>query len=201
MELTRSKLSATLPMGSSSMISLVVRVPSVPVCMLEHPKSVKKSANINAFNSAPHSATYIATAGDNCQALIWDTKSPLPSRKMEFWVDQASRFRCSLATASGGSVQVRELATKAEVFDTIRTGNAEWSEDALLVLDGWMRMGEGWNKQNFGGSGGSPMEGLMDNSLLALPERGETEKRSGVEVLNDGSDTEDQNDLLQDLRL
>ena len=75
-------LIATLPMGSSSIILLDVRVPSVPVCTLEDPKSVNKNTNINAFTWAPHSATHIATAGDNCQALIWDTKSPLP-KKME----------------------------------------------------------------------------------------------------------------------
>ena len=51
------------------------------------------------------------------------------------WVDQASRFRCSLVTAGSGGIQVRKLATKAEVFNTIRTGSAEWSEDALHVLD------------------------------------------------------------------
>ena len=62
-------------------------------------------------------------------------------------------------------------------------------------------MGEGWNKRKFGGSGGLSMEGLMDNSRLALSERGETEERPGVEILNDDRDAEDRDDLLRDLLL
>ena len=54
----------------------------------------------------------------NCNEMV---RGSLKGR----WVGQASRFRCSLATAGGGGVQARELVTKAEMFDAIRTGSAE----------------------------------------------------------------------------
>ena len=113
------------------------------------------------------------------------------------WVEQASHFKCSQVAAGNGSVEVRELMTKAEVFDTIRMGNAEWTESALQALDHWMRMGEGWNTRTFAGSGGFPMEAFEDSHLLGLPEPYETEGESGAGTVNDAPNTEDQDELFK----
>ena len=51
------------------------------------------------------------------------------------------------------------------------------------------------------GPGGFPMERLIDHSLLAPPEHGETVEESGVGILNDCLDAEDEDDLLGDLLL
>lgn len=62
---------ATVMMDSSQVIILDIRVPSVPVAKLEH-RATMAPGNVNAVCWAPHSATHLASAGDGCQALIWD---------------------------------------------------------------------------------------------------------------------------------
>ena len=69
---------ATVMMDSSNVIILDIRVPSVPVATLEHHIAPSPS-NVNAVSWAPHANTHIASAGDGCQALIWDI-SALPRR-------------------------------------------------------------------------------------------------------------------------
>lgn len=62
---------ATVMMDSSKVIILDIRVPSLPVATLEH-RATSAPGNVNAVCWAPHSATHLASAGDGCQALIWD---------------------------------------------------------------------------------------------------------------------------------
>lgn len=69
---------ATVMMDSSQVIILDIRVPSVPVAKLEH-RATPAPGNVNAVCWAPHSATHLASAGDGCQALIWDI-SAVPKR-------------------------------------------------------------------------------------------------------------------------
>ena len=114
------------------------------------------------------------------------------------WAQQVSQYKYSLASVENGGVQVRELTTKAEVFDTIRVmSNVGWTENALRALDGWMRIGERWNKRSFRGSGGFAVERIVDNHLLGSSEDFEMEKGSEVRVSGDSSDSADANDLAQ----
>ena len=88
------------------------------------------------------------------------------------------------------------------MFDTIRMNNVEYTENALEVLDGWMRMAERWNKRRFAGSGGFTMERIADNNLLPpLPERCEAEGRLVVRTSKDNPDTEDRDDVMGKLLL
>eukprot|EP00172_Hildenbrandia_rubra_P004624 Plantae.Rhodophyta-Hildenbrandia_rubra.ctg9713.p1 GENE.Plantae.Rhodophyta-Hildenbrandia_rubra.ctg9713~~Plantae.Rhodophyta-Hildenbrandia_rubra.ctg9713.p1 ORF type:complete len:336 (-),score=59.05 Plantae.Rhodophyta-Hildenbrandia_rubra.ctg9713:401-1408(-) len=73
--LTDPNYMATIGMDSSSVIVLDIRVPSVPVVTLEHQRNGRTGINVNSLSWAPHSSAHIATAGDNCQALIWDISS------------------------------------------------------------------------------------------------------------------------------
>lgn len=50
-----------------SVMILDIRAPSLPVAELKGHRG-----NVNAFTWAPHSNYYLCTAGDDCQALIWD---------------------------------------------------------------------------------------------------------------------------------
>jgi DDB1- and CUL4-associated factor 7 len=65
-------LLATIMMDSSCVIVLDIRVPSVPITTLEHKTPSAPHNNVNAVSWAPHSPGHLATAGDGCQALIWD---------------------------------------------------------------------------------------------------------------------------------
>uniref|UniRef100_A0A7S0UYS2 Uncharacterized protein n=1 Tax=Polytomella parva TaxID=51329 RepID=A0A7S0UYS2_9CHLO len=58
---------ATLPLNSSKAILLDIRLPTFPVAELGRHKG-----HVNALAWAPHSARHICTAGDDCQAFIWD---------------------------------------------------------------------------------------------------------------------------------
>ena len=118
------------------------------------------------------------------------------------WVQQASQLRCSLVSAGGGEVQVKELTTKADVFNVIRAmGGADWTENALQTLDKWMRIGERWNKRRFSGSGGFTMDSFVDNNLLTPPEHFEMQGGSAAQVASDPSDIEDVDDLVNDVLL
>ena len=69
---------ATIMMDNSQVIILDIRVPAVPVANLEH-RATPAPGNVNAVSWAPHLATHLASAGDGCQALIWDI-SAVPKR-------------------------------------------------------------------------------------------------------------------------
>ena len=87
---------------------------------------------------------------------------------------------------------MRELTTKAEVFNTIRVmSNIGWTENALHALDGWMRIGERRNKRSFRGSGGFAVERIVDSHLLGSSEDFEMEGGSEVRVFGDSPDSED----------
>ena len=60
---------ATLSMDSNTVVVLDVRSPAVPVTKLFGHQS-----NVNSLAWAPHSPSHICTAGDDCQALIWDLR-------------------------------------------------------------------------------------------------------------------------------
>lgn len=49
------------------MLLLDIRQPSVPVAELS-----RHHGSVNALAWAPHSPDHMCTAGDDCQALIWD---------------------------------------------------------------------------------------------------------------------------------
>ena len=61
---------ATILMDSSKVIILDIRFPTLPVAELQ-----RHQASVNALAWAPHSSCHICTAGDDCQALIWDLSS------------------------------------------------------------------------------------------------------------------------------
>jgi DDB1- and CUL4-associated factor 7 len=63
---------ATVTMDSAKIIVLDIRVPSIPVATLDHKTPASPHNNVNAISWAPHTAVHLATAGDGCQALIWD---------------------------------------------------------------------------------------------------------------------------------
>lgn len=63
---------ATVTMDSAKVIVLDIRVPSIPVATLDHKTPASPHNNVNAIAWAPHTAVHLATAGDGCQALIWD---------------------------------------------------------------------------------------------------------------------------------
>ena len=113
------------------------------------------------------------------------------------WVQQASELKCCLVSAGSGGVQVRELTTKADVFNTIRSmGSVGWTENALHALDKWMRVGERWNKRKFGGYGGFAVERVADDHLLGPLEHLKTDGRSRVGAASEPSDAEDIDDLV-----
>ncbi|KAI8853739.1 WD40-repeat-containing domain protein [Chytridium lagenaria] len=58
---------SAIQIGSASVLVLDIRVPAVPVVELGG-----HEAAVNALSWAPHSSAHICTAGDDCQALIWD---------------------------------------------------------------------------------------------------------------------------------
>lgn len=58
---------ATTALNSSTVVVLDIRFPTVPVVELS-----KHQAACNAVAWAPQSANHICSAGDDCQALIWD---------------------------------------------------------------------------------------------------------------------------------
>eukprot|EP00879_Flechtneria_rotunda_P003596 GHRR01003831.1.p1 GENE.GHRR01003831.1~~GHRR01003831.1.p1 ORF type:complete len:372 (+),score=88.35 GHRR01003831.1:384-1499(+) len=62
---------ATTMAESSKVVILDIRYPTMPITQLARHHSC-----VNALAWAPHSASHICTAGDDCQALIWDL-SPL----------------------------------------------------------------------------------------------------------------------------
>ncbi len=49
------------------MVVLDIRYPTVPMTELQRHQQA-----VNALCWAPHSSSHICTAGDDCQALIWD---------------------------------------------------------------------------------------------------------------------------------
>ena len=113
------------------------------------------------------------------------------------WAQQASQHKCSLVSAGNGGVQVRELTTKLDVFNAIRAmSNVGWTENALRALEGWMRIGDRWNKRRFGGSGGFTTERIADNRVLGPPEHLEI-GGSDVRVSGVSADSEDVNDLVK----
>jgi WD repeat-containing protein 68 len=63
---------ATILVDSPSIIILDIRVPSVPVALLNSHQGV-----LNAIHWAPHSSCHISSAAEDAQALIWDI-SALP---------------------------------------------------------------------------------------------------------------------------
>lgn len=58
---------AAFAMDSSKVLVLDIRYPTLPVAQLQ-----RHQANVNAVCWAPHSAVHLCSAGDDCQALIWD---------------------------------------------------------------------------------------------------------------------------------
>ncbi|XP_078437232.1 WD repeat-containing protein LWD1-like [Wolffia australiana] len=61
---------ATIIMDSAKVVVLDIRYPTQPVVELH-----RHQASVNAIAWAPHSSCHICTAGDDCQALIWDLSS------------------------------------------------------------------------------------------------------------------------------
>jgi len=61
---------ATILMDSSKVVVLDIRFPTIPVAELQ-----RHQASVNAIAWAPHSPSHICTAGDDCQALIWELSS------------------------------------------------------------------------------------------------------------------------------
>lgn len=71
---------ATFMMESERVLLLDIRQPSVPVAELSrHHKSV------NALAWAPHSPDHMCTAGDDCQALIWDLSGAVAGDMVRCW--------------------------------------------------------------------------------------------------------------------
>lgn len=68
---------ATIAMDSPRILILDIRFPTVPVAEL-----MRHQASVNAVTWAPHSAAHLCSAGDDCQALIWDL-SGLPSAPVQ----------------------------------------------------------------------------------------------------------------------
>lgn len=64
---------ATMPLDSTEIIILDVRVPCTPVARLNNHR-----ACVNGIAWAPHSSCHICTAGDDAQALIWDIGQHTP---------------------------------------------------------------------------------------------------------------------------
>ncbi|KDD75065.1 hypothetical protein H632_c893p0, partial [Helicosporidium sp. ATCC 50920] len=60
---------ATIAIDSPRVIVLDVRFPSVPFAEL-----ARHHGAVNTLAWAPHSTCHVCTAGDDCQALIWDLK-------------------------------------------------------------------------------------------------------------------------------
>lgn len=69
---------ATIAMDSPEVVILDIRQPSLPVATLDHKTSTSSNC-VNAVSWAPHSAVHIASGGDGCLALIWNT-STIPKR-------------------------------------------------------------------------------------------------------------------------
>ncbi|GMH39030.1 hypothetical protein BSKO_06928 [Bryopsis sp. KO-2023] len=61
---------ATVLKDSSKVVVLDIRSPTFPVAELD-----RHQAPVNSLTWAPHSSCHICTAGDDCQALIWDLTS------------------------------------------------------------------------------------------------------------------------------
>ncbi len=68
---------ATFGMDSKAVIVLDIRVPGLPVAELK-----AHTSSVNAIAWAPHSSCHICSAGDDCQALIWDLSS-IPNTSIE----------------------------------------------------------------------------------------------------------------------
>ncbi|KAL7476369.1 hypothetical protein ACHAW6_002239 [Cyclotella cf. meneghiniana] len=68
---------ATFKVDSRSTIILDIRLPSIPVTELGG-----HAGCVNAVAWAPHSSCHVCTAGDDCQALIWDL-SQMSKRPVE----------------------------------------------------------------------------------------------------------------------
>ena len=137
---------------------------------------------------------------DNRNQIVLNCNEMVKGSLEGGWVQQASQLRCSLVSAGGGGVQVKELSTKADVFSIIRSlGGADWTEAALQTLDKWMRIGERWNKRKFGGSGGFTMDSFVDHNLLAPPEHFEMQEELAKEDKGDLSDVEDIDDLVNNM--
>jgi WD repeat-containing protein 68 len=65
---------ATIMVDSPTVVVLDLRIPSVPIAVLNNHQSA-----VNSLEWAPHSSCHICTAGDDSQALIWDLSSvPAP---------------------------------------------------------------------------------------------------------------------------
>ncbi|PSC74360.1 WD repeat-containing LWD1 isoform B [Micractinium conductrix] len=58
---------ASLAMDNSRVTVLDIRYPTLPVAELQ-----RHRAAVNALCWAPHSSAHLCSAGDDCQALIWD---------------------------------------------------------------------------------------------------------------------------------
>jgi DDB1- and CUL4-associated factor 7 len=61
---------ATMSMDSSRVVVLDIRFPTAPVAEL-----ARHQAAVNCIAWAPHSAGHLCSAGDDCQALIWDVSA------------------------------------------------------------------------------------------------------------------------------
>ena len=61
-------------MDNKNIMILDIRVPMIPVATLTGHKNC-----VNSISWAPHSCCHICSAGDDCQALIWDLSAiPTP---------------------------------------------------------------------------------------------------------------------------
>jgi len=71
---------AAIGMESPRAIVLDIRFPTLPVCELN-----RHQAPANAIAWAPHSSCHMCTAGDDCQALIWDLcpGAPAPAEGLD----------------------------------------------------------------------------------------------------------------------
>jgi WD repeat-containing protein 68 len=73
---------ATLLLNSSKVVILDIRFPTLPIAELQ-----RHQATVNSLSWAPHSSAHICTAGDDCQALIWDMSTMASSQDPSLGLD------------------------------------------------------------------------------------------------------------------
>mmetsp|Transcript_20620 Transcript_20620/g.62103 ORF Transcript_20620/g.62103 Transcript_20620/m.62103 type:complete len:340 (-) Transcript_20620:848-1867(-) len=101
---------ATLLMGSSKVVVLDIRFPTLPVAELQ-----RHQQPVNGLAWAPHSSCHICTAGDDKQALIWDLSNM--SQSMDQGLDPI------LAYGAGAEIDQLQWSTSQPDWVAINFGN------------------------------------------------------------------------------
>uniref|UniRef100_A0A383VYT8 Uncharacterized protein n=1 Tax=Tetradesmus obliquus TaxID=3088 RepID=A0A383VYT8_TETOB len=96
---------ATLVADSPKVVILDIRYPTVPITQL-----ARHNGCVNALAWAPHSASHICTAGDDCQALIWDLS---PLGQSAAGAAPSSAAAPAAAAADGGNNNIASSAAAA----------------------------------------------------------------------------------------